>query len=356
MKPPIPYPKRHPSGQAFVAADKKLREAYGLLKRFYYFGVFGTDRANEKYQAWRCELAGHPAPSKARSGCLVHELIERYRQDHPEIAAGRSGLSAINVIQSELGTLGVMRTGDYGPLAFQEHRKQLLASATRCARQVNDLMQFVQRIFKWGVSKQLVSLETWSMLKTVERLKPHESPKKTKRRAPVPATIVAASLPCLSEHCADMVRLIVATKARPGEIASLRADEISKSYQARPGWWFAEKTKHKTSNKGKKRWLEFPPETHHILERYWPEDGMGFLFPSKQSRGKCLHYQVTGLRAHISHMTRLHNLPHWFPYQLRHLSLTDIAGKEGLEAAKKAGGQSSDAIHFYIHEPPRRAS
>src|SRR6185436_6100033 len=139
------------------------------------------------------------------------------------------------------------------PLAFQEHRSALLSSGTRCARQVNDLMQFVQRIFRWGVSKQLVPLEVWTMLKTVERLKPHESLKQTKRRTPVPAEVVAQTLPFLSQHCGDMVRLIVATGARPGEILSLRAEEIVKGYQAREGWWYAEKGQHKTAHKSKRR-------------------------------------------------------------------------------------------------------
>jgi integrase len=348
MSKPIPLPKLHStSGRAYVYHGGK----------YHYFGKFGTPQADERYWRWRTGLtAGRPVARHEVIGCLVADLFGLYRKAHPDHTASRARHSALNVLTAALGPLAGLQANEYGPLAFQEHRDRLLSSGTRCARQVNDLMQFVQRLFRWGVSKQLVPLEVWTMLKTVERLKPHESVKATTRRKPVPASVVAATLPHLSPHCADMVRLIVATGARPGEILSLRADEIVKGYQARPGWWYADKVKHKTSYKGKRKWLELPPDVHPILLARWPAEG-GFFFPvAKPRKGKALHYQVSSLRQHIAHVCAANELPHWFPYQLRHLSLTDLAGKEGVDAARKTAGHGSDVIYTYLHEPPKRSA
>ncbi len=341
MSKPIPLPRLHKtSGRAYVYH----------AGRYHYFGKYGAPEADRKYWQWRTTLAGGK-PDATVATCLVSELFRLYRQAHAHL--DHRERSRLNNLESFSG-LYHFTTTDYGPLAFQAHRDHLLSTGTRSARQVNDLMQFCQRIFRWGVSRQLVPLEVWTMLKTVERLKPHQSPKPTIRRKPVAASVVAATLPYLSGHCADMVRLIVATGARPGEILSLRAEEVVKAYQARPGWWYAEKTRHKNASRGKRRWLEFPPEVHEVLLRNWP-GACGFFFPIRCPRkGRELHYQVSSLRQAIGHVCREHEIKHWFPYQLRHMSLTEIAGKEGAKRAGEVAGHGADTTtQIYIHEPPK---
>jgi integrase len=342
---PIPLPRLHKtSGRAYVYH----------AGRYHYFGKYGTPQADERYWKWRTSLVGGK-PTAAVASCLVTELFQFYRTAHPDQSVSGAVRSALNVLTEALGSLGGLTTGEYGPLAFQEHRNHLLSTGTRCARQVNDLMQFVQRIFRWGVSKQLASLETWQALKTVERLKPHQSTKKTTRRKPVAASVVAATLPYLSEHCADMVRLIVATGARPGEILSLRAEEIVKQYQARPGWWYAEKTRHKTAARGKRRWLEFPPEVHEVLLRNWP-GACGFFFPIRCPRkGRELHYQVSSLRRAIRRACQRAKLAPWCPYAIRHAVITARAAQEGIGAAATLAGHDAEVTQsVYLHEPPRR--
>lgn len=341
---PLPFPKLHKhTGQAYVRWQGRPK----------YFGKFGTDAAMRKYWAWVAEIAnGVKMPAGVIATCLVADLFRLYREQHN---LDRWQQSRMNNLE-EFSGIHHFSTAEYGPLAFEEHRRDLLSTGTRCARQVNDLMQFAQRIFRWGVSRQLVPLEVWTMLKTVERLKPHESPKQTVRRKPVAAAIVAATLPYLSDHCADMVRLIVATGARPGEILSLKAEEIVKSYQARPGWWFAEKAKHKTASRGKRRWVEFPPECHALLLRRWP-GACGFFFPVLCPRkGMTLHYTVAALRQALGHACDRAKVERFSPYQLRHMTLTDIAGREGLaRAAEVAGHDPRVTESHYLHEPPKRA-
>jgi integrase len=50
------------------------------------------------------------------------------------------------------------------------------------------------------------------------------------------------------------------------------------------------------------------------------------------------------------------HIPRWNPAQLRHLKLTDLACKEGVEAASRQAGHSGLRItDTYIHEPPKQA-
>jgi integrase len=338
---PIPSPKLHKtSGRAYVYH----------AGAYHYFGKYGSPEADRKYWQWRTTLAGGKPATV--STCLVFELFRLYRQNHEHL--DHRERSRLNNLE-EFPGIYHFATTEYGPLAFQAHRDHLLSTGTRSARQVNDLMQFAQRIFRWGVSRQLVPLEVWTMLKTVERLKPHQSPKQTVRRKPVPASVVAATLPYLSEHCADMVRLIVATGARPGEILSLRAEEIVKAYQARPGWWFAEKSKHKTAARGKRRWLEFGPDEQAILLRHWPADG-GYFFPVLCPRkGKTLHYAVSSLRQALFHACQRAKVAPWSAYSIRHAVITARAAQEGVGAAAKVAGHDTRVTEaVYLHEPPRR--
>jgi integrase len=339
---PIPLPRLHKtSGRAYVYH----------AGRYHYFGKYGSPEADRKYWQWRTTLAGGKADATVAT-CRVSELFRLYRQAHARL--DHRERSRLNNLESFSGLYHFLAR-DYGPLAFQAHRDHLLSTGTRSARQVNDLMQFCQRIFRWGVSRQLVPLEVWTMLKTVERLKPHQSPKPTIRRKPVAASVVAATLPYLSEHCADVVRLIVATGARPGEILSLRAEEVVKAYQARPGWWYAEKTRHKTAARGKRRWLEFPPEVHEVLLRNWP-GACGFFFPIRCPRkGRELHYQVSSLRQAIRHACERAKLAPWCPYAIRHAVITARAAQEGIGAAATLAGHDAEVTQsVYLHEPPRR--
>lgn len=342
---PLPFPKLHKStGQAYVKYQKKM----------YYFGRHGTPGADQKYWEWRAGLEGITPKPDALHAPALPEVLKKYITDR---APASNKASQLRIILKHLtGSLGKLPVTKFGPLAFKQLRENIASTGTRCVPHVNALLRHLQLVFRWMVSEEIVPLSIWQELKTVDPLKEHPKCKPTVRRKPVPAAIVAAILPHLSEHCADMVRLIVATGARPGEILSLRAEEIVKNYQARPGWWFAEKAKHKTASRGKRRWVEFPPECHALLLRRWP-GACGFFFPVLCPRkGMTLHYTVAALRQALGHACDRAKVERFSPYQLRHMTLTDIAGREGLaRAAEVAGHDPRVTESHYLHEPPKRA-
>lgn len=343
---PLPYPKLHKhTGQAYVKWQRKTL----------YFGKFGTPGSDQRYWEWRAAQEGLTPPPVPLLCPPLPEVIAQYITDTKPDRHHHSELRAL--LRACTGSLAKLAVTKFGPLAYKQLRENLAGQGTHGVVRVNELMQYLQRVFRWMVSEQIVPLEVWQGLKTVDPLKSHPSCRTSTRRKAVPASVVAATLPHLSPHCADMVRLIVDTGARPREIASLRADEIVKSYAARPGWWFAEKTKHKTSNRNKKRWLEFGPDSQKILLARWPADG-GYFFPVIFPRnGQSLHYQPASLRQHIGHVCKAHEIEPWHPAQLRHLRLTTLAGTEGIAEASRTAGHSGLRItENYIHEPPKKAS
>jgi integrase len=340
----LPYPKLHKhTGQAYVKYQK----------RTYYFGKFGSVGADQKYWEWRAAQEGITRPVEQVMSPALPEVMVQYLLGTEPNRHQRSQLRVL--LKGCTESLAKLPVTKFGPLAYKHLRENLAGTGTNGVTRVNELLRYLQRVFRWMVSEQIVPLEVWQRLKTVDPLKTHPACPLSQRRRPVPAAVVAATLPHLSPHCADMVRLIVATGARPGEILSLRSEEIVKTYQARPGWWFAEKSQHKTSNRGKKRFLEFGPDVQEILLERWPVAG-GYFFPILCPRkGLSLYYQPSSLRQHIGHVCKAQQIEPWHPYQIRHLKLTEIAGREGLGVASKTAGHGSTRVtEIYCHEPPRQ--
>ena len=108
---------------------------------------------------------------------LVIDLLNLYASSH----TGRKTKDKYKAI-TDLGPLVRYHCHEYTPLIFRKHRERIASTGTRCARHVNDLMRLVQRIFRWGVSMEMCSLDTYSRLKTVDTLKAHEVKHQSKRR------------------------------------------------------------------------------------------------------------------------------------------------------------------------------
>jgi integrase len=105
-----------------------------------------------------------------------------------------------------------------------------LAESGKCRRYCNYLVQQIRRIFKWGVSQELIPETVYRALATVSGLKRG----RTEAREPDPVgpvadTVVDATLPHLPVVIADMVRLERLTGCRPAEVCSIRPCDVDTS-------------------------------------------------------------------------------------------------------------------------------
>jgi len=330
----LPVPKLHKaSGRAFVYYKGKTT----------YLGKFGSKEASDKYWEWRATLG-----RGASGSCSVDELFERYLGRTEAIP--RKFIIQTKLLQSTVGTLGKLSTEDFGPLALREFRKALIAPGTRCAGHVNELVQQFQRVFQWGISMELVKVESYSALKTVPRLKPEDVARKGKGRVAVPREIVERTLPHLHDHACAIMSLQLLTGARPGEIVGMRKSWIDR--QGPKGVWVYRPIEHKTAYKGKKRHLVFGKQAQLIITDHltkYPND-TDWVFPSEESQSG--HYTPAALCKAVRVACKQAAIPKWTPYQVRHLKLTEIATEHGLDAAIAVAGHGDvDTTATYLHQP-----
>lgn len=313
--------KLHPTGQGYVRHQGKC----------VYFGKYGTPEAKRKYEAW---LQHHGCKNMLTIG----QLFAQYGEHYPKAQADK-----MRVVIAALGSLAAMKPEEFSVLAFRKMRDRL-NTGSRCARHINDLMRLVQRIFRYGVSLGYCPLATWEALKTVQPLRADESSKTSTIRMPVSRSVVLQTIQHLHEPCASIIKLLLLTGGRPSEICGLKASEIDK--QGPHGTWVIRPSKHKTSYHGKRRFLIAGKECQAVLQACWPAVG-DYFFPSRLTTG---HYAAHSLKQAVERTTKLHGLPYWTPYQIRHLFLSEIATNHGEEAAALIAGHAS-LVHAYVHGP-----
>jgi integrase len=272
---------------------------------------------------------------------LIVDLFQAYTDAHPS-----ENLKHKLVSVRDLGPLAGHHCHEYTPLVFRRHRLRIVSNGKRCARHVNDLMRLVQRIFRWGVSMEMVSLETYNQLKTVDPLKANEVNHQSKKRQPAKREDVERTLEELAPMPAAIVRLILFTGARPGEICKMKASEVTKD--GPHGVWVYRPGSHKTAHHGKRRFVTFGNISRQLLQKHWPSHA-DYFFPSTHIVS---HYQPASLRQAVSHACTRAGVPHFSPYQLRHLRLTELATDKGLEAAAAVAGHGEQSTtKLYQHEP-----
>jgi len=182
-----------------------------------------------------------------------------------------------------------------------------------------------------------------------------------------------------------MVQLEWLTGARPSEICRLRAGDIIRTGRVRirgvelldldaAGVWIAILHQHKTSWRSKSRWLTFGPAAQAILTRYLDRPADQYLFSPREtvtqlreqmrkarldrgggSGGNRKPKSATGdrisnlytprsYRQAIARACRRAGVPHWYPYQLRHLAAAEVKAVMGIEGVQALLGHHTQAM------------
>ncbi|HQR41560.1 MAG TPA: tyrosine-type recombinase/integrase, partial [Gemmatales bacterium] len=131
-------------------------------------------------------------------------------------------------------------------------------------------------------------------------------------------------------------------------ILSIRKSAIAKD--GPHATWVYRPIQHKSSHKGKKRFLVFGSEGQALIEAQSSlHPDSDWLFPSKRFNS---HYKPEGYCHAVTQAAKLAGVPHWTPYQLRHIAATGIAVEKGLEAAAAVLGHvSMQTTGTYQHQP-----
>jgi integrase len=370
------------SGQAVVRID-------GVD---HYLGKHGTPESRAEYDRLIAEWLGNGrrlAPPSAADGLTVAELILSYwrwaecyyRDEH-----GEPGQELENV-RSALKPLrrlyGHTQVAAFGPLALRAVQEDL-AKAGLSRRVVNARVNRVRRVFKWGVSYQLIPSAVYEALRTVPglqrgRCEAREAPPVQ----PAPDDHISATLPFLPDPVRAMVELQRLTGCRAGEVMVMRAIDLTMSGAV----WAFRPASHKNKHRGLDRVVFLGPLAQEVVKPFLTTNLEAYLFsprayvedlrrrraeqrktkrtPSELRRQRKANprrapaerYNRRSYRVAIVRACQKAGVPEWSPLQLRHTAATAIRVRYGLEAAKAILGHTRvETSQIYAERDMGRAA
>jgi integrase len=265
------------SGQAIVSFD-------GID---HYLGPHNTDVSRREYDRLISEYLGSGRNSAAMNrsfGIAISALLESFHSFAEDFyvknGVPTSELLAYERVIGSLASYLEHRVGDFGPLALRAVRdgwvKQGLSRST-----CNKNQRRVVRIWKWGVSRELVAPEAWQALTSVEGLRKGKTiAPESKPVPPVDVERIQETIPHLSPIVADMVRLQLLTSMRPGEVCGLRPCDVDRSSDV----WEYRPSSHKTEHHGRSRTIYLGPQAAAILAPYLFREPTAHCFSADASR------------------------------------------------------------------------
>jgi len=161
------YCLHRPSGRAYIR----------IHGRVIYIGEYGAAESKAEYGRHVAELSSSPTTANSlspSSSLAVVELCAAYldfadgycRNDGQPTRSIEEARAAIRILTRLYGKLPV---ADFGPprlLAIQAS----LANGGNARTYVNKLIEYIKRIFRWGVSRQIVPPNIHTSLATVDGL------------------------------------------------------------------------------------------------------------------------------------------------------------------------------------------
>jgi integrase len=378
-----------------LGKDKGYAVVYSGGKKIPLGCKYGTEEARKAYCRWLAEfeaLGDAAIPHKKDSYC-VEELALNFLN----WGKGYYGKSDFGNYKNAIETMLEIYTGTsvdvFGPKALIVVQNRFVEKGY-ARKHCNTLTKFVRAVFRWGVAQELVSASVADALKYVPPLRKGKTiaPERPPRKA-VPDAVVNATLPYLSPTIADMVRIQRLAAMRPSEVCRMQVGDVDCSKEIwvyRPGnhkgTW---REHHKAVALGRHeqailapRMLGKMPDQYvftpkeAMQERRERDAGQRKtkVQPSQQARRKKRaenqkrkygeSYNANSYRRPITRAIKTVNeglpvekqIPHWFPYMLRHAAVTDLAETDGLDVARAVAGQRSvDVTQRYNHADERIA-
>jgi integrase len=255
-----------------------------------------------------------------------------------------------------------------------------MVEADVCRAEINRRISRILRVFKWGVSEEMVPPSVHQALQTVPGLRRGRADvRESEPVKPVPDAFVDPIEPHISRQVWAMVELQRLTGMRPGEVCSMRSADIDTSGRV----WTYTPERHKTEHLGRERRIYLGPTAQAILRPWLRAELVAYLFqpreavaerpaemrklrktpvqPSQRDRQEPgpktqpgNSYKVVSYRGAIKYGIRRANaerakrgepeIPSWHPQRLRHSAATRLRKEFGLDVARAVLGQSSPVV------------
>jgi integrase len=271
------YRKHRASGQAVVT----------LNGRDCYLGTHGTKASRIEYDRLIAEwlAAGRQlAAVDLGTDLTIAELLIRYWR-FAELHYRKDGQPTQEVVNIRYALRPVKElygrtlARDFGPLALKAIQQRFIRDGI-CRDQINQRIGKIKRVFKWGVSEQLIPPSVFQALETVSGLRAGRTDAKERPPVlPVEDEVVDATLPYLPPLVADMVRFQRLTGCRPGELCAIRPCDVNTSGDI----WVYRPQSHKTQHHGRERRIGIGPQAQAVLRPYLLRDKSKRCFTPEDS-------------------------------------------------------------------------
>jgi integrase len=240
-----------------------------------------------------------------------------------------------------------------------------------CRAYINRQINRIRRMFRWGVSEEMLPPDVYHGLLAVEGLRKGKS--KAREKAPVkqvPEMFVNAVLPMLLPPVRALVELQWHTGMRPGEALMMRGCDLDVTGRV---WTYTPRS-HKTEHHGHQRVIYLGPKAQAIVKPFLKANMEAYLFspadadafhrhqkrrsrktpltPSQRRRkpkrnrrrAPGIVYDIASYRRAIARACKKADVPHWHPHQLRHSAGTRLRKEFGLEIARAVLGHRTPKI------------
>jgi integrase len=370
--PRTPSLRRHkPSSQAVVTLNGKD----------HYLGPWpGGQRkpppaAREAYDRliaeWLANGRRLPAEGMVAPALTVNDLIlafYRWAEKHYRREDG-TNTTELNDCKLSLRPLrqlyGTLAAAEFSPLKLKAVRQQLIDNDLSRGV-INQRVRRIVRMFRWGVSEELVPPSVLHGLQSVRGLqRGRTEARETEPVGPICDEVVDATLPHVLPPVRAMIQLQRLTGARPGEVCAVRGCDLDTTGAV----WLYRPHAHKTRHRGKARVVALGPRAQAVVKPFLKLDTQAYLFspaeamaakraemravrktkvqPSQKARRRRSPKRVPGVRYYttsygyaIRRACKKHGIAPWHPHQLRHSHATEVRRQFGLEAAQVALGHA----------------
>lgn len=336
---------------------------------------------------------------------VINELVQRYLAFAKTyyVKHGRPTREIVNIkdgLKALVETHGPVPVTDFGPIALKAVRQTMIDRGW-CRGLVNQRVNVVRRMFKWGVEEELVPASILHGLQAVAPLKRGRCQvRDTKPVLPIPDAIVDATIKAAPRQIAAMIELQRLTGMRPGEIVLMRTSDIDMTGQV----WIYTPSEHKMEHHDRGRLIHLGPQAQQVIGPFLRNDLSAFIFdprevqadrqsarraarrspmtPSQQARGRKVRPKrtpgdryTTSSYAHAISFACDQAFPHplldtmpfarlsseqrmevkkwrkehrWSPNRLRHNAATYLRKQFGIEAARVVlGHKSAEVTEIY---------
>ncbi|MCS7469550.1 site-specific integrase [Stieleria sp. ICT_E10.1] len=374
----VPEMKYHISGQSRVFLDG----------RYFYLGAHGSAEAQARYDTLVSKYLANGR--KVSNGVPTHQCVSvvtvenvtaEYRReiDSREQQLGRYR-HLCTLLEDEYGDLPA---AEFGPRRLADVRDLLVATGN-ARKTVNEYVGVIVRIFRYAVSRELIDVDVYRRLETLDPLKRGQTKaKEYQERQPADLALVEAAAKFLSPHAKTIIVLQVATGMRPKEIFEMRPCDIDRSGPE----WFYRPANHKTESHGVVRSVPIVGAARAALTPFLLRDANSFCFSPAESaqwfrdqrtanrktkprQGNTVgsnrkanpkrkpgeKFTKDSLNRAVRRACEKAEIERWTPYQLRHTAATAVAEAIGIESARALlSHQSIKMTERYVHRQQEEA-